>query len=270
MFDTTKKLRHSKMRLLEYVPAVQKSLAEKKQKYFHYFENELGEKRDDYIIATAIDGCNQGKQIGAGLQGGGKDVTLINCQHLNFITAANSSALTHTIEAFNCKETHSVIKRAMQEMSNDKTEMKKLSPSVIQMMKCDLKFHCGPLNGNLGANARCGSPYIRQRTDLLTLTKKVVIEFDRDPSNFESIRKTENGEILVCAHFMQLPIWRALQAQNKQYVEKLMKEQPSISKHKLKEKLYDFAVSNGTGLCADVIAECKHMQNPEDESSMYI
>ena len=130
MFDTTKKLRHSKMRLLEYVPAVQKSLAEKKQKYFHYFENELGEKRDDYIIATEIDGCNQGKQIGAGSQGGGKDVTLING------------------ERFNCKETHSVIKRAMQEMSNDKTEMKKLSPSVIQMMKCDLKFHCGPLNGN--------------------------------------------------------------------------------------------------------------------------
>ena len=76
MFDTTKKLRHSKMRLLEYVPGVQKSLAEKKQKYFHCFENELGEKRDDYIIATAIDGCNQGKQIGAGSQGVGKDVTL--------------------------------------------------------------------------------------------------------------------------------------------------------------------------------------------------
>ena len=90
------------------------------------------------------------------------------------------------------------------------------------MMKCDLKFHCGPLNGNLGANARCGSPYIWQRTDLLKLTKKVGIEFDRDPSNFESIRKTENGEILVCAHFMQLPIWRnlRLRAQNKQYVEK--------------------------------------------------
>ena len=57
---------------------------------------------------------------------------------------------------------------------------------------------------------------------------------------------------------------------NNIYVEKLMKEQPSISKHELKEKLYDFAVSNGNGLCADVIAECKHMQNPEDESSMYI
>ena len=108
MFDTTKKLRHSKMCLLEYVPAVQKSLAGKKNTYFHYFENELGEERDDYnyIIATAIDGCNQGKQIGAGLQGGGKDVTLINCQHLNFITAANSSALTHTIGAFNCNETY--------------------------------------------------------------------------------------------------------------------------------------------------------------------
>ena len=48
-----------------------------------------------------------------------------------------------------------------------------------------------------------------------------------------------------------------------------MKEQLSISKHELKEKLYDFAVSNGNGLCADVIAECEYsIQNPEEDSSM--
>ena len=57
------------------------------------------------------------------------------------------------------------------------------------MMKCDLKFHCGPLNGNLGANARCGSPYIRQRTDLLKLTEKVIIEFDRDPATLRALEK---------------------------------------------------------------------------------
>ena len=146
------------MCLSENVPAVQKVLQEKKAQYWVSFANELGEKRNDYIIATCINGCNQGKQIGASAKGGGKDFTLVNCQHLNFLTAANSSALTHTIGAFFCKESNLVIRGMMSEMSEDKTEMRKLPSPVIQPMKCDFKFHGLTLNGSFPVTASCGSP----------------------------------------------------------------------------------------------------------------
>lgn len=259
------KLRHAKMRLSEYVPAVLKVLEQHKDKYFVPFEDELGQKRADYIIATAIDGCHQGKQIGAGAKGGGKDVTLVNCQHLNFVTAANSSSLTHTVGAFNCKETNLIVRRMMSEMSADKLEMKQLPSPVIQLMKCDFKFHGIPLNGSLPANARCGSAYIRQRTALIKLTSKVIIELDQDPENFETIRQTADGETFVCAHFMCLDVRRALRAKNKQYYLKLKKEQPSLSEKQLQDKLYDFAVANGNGLCSDVAEVCAFKLTHPDE-----
>jgi ABC-type iron transport system FetAB ATPase subunit len=106
----------------------------------------------------------------------------------------------------------------MAEMSSDKSKMKRLASPVIQLMKCDFKFHGVPLNGSLPANARCGSPYIRQRTALLKLTSKVIIEIDRNPDKFETIRQTADGETFVCAHFMGLDVRELLEQRIKNII----------------------------------------------------
>jgi coenzyme F420-reducing hydrogenase delta subunit len=141
MFGCAKRLRHAKMRLHPYMKAVQKTLEDKKSRFCHSFENDLGEKRKDLIIALSIDGCNQGKQIGAGSQGGSKDVTLINCQHLNYITAANYKCFDTYNWGLQLQKKHSQSsKQAMHEISEDKATMEELRSPVIQLMKCDLNF----------------------------------------------------------------------------------------------------------------------------------
>jgi len=191
-------VRSAYMKLAEYLPTMSR-IMQQHDTFKVQLEDEEGNKRNDCVIALSIDGSRRGTSIGAAAEGGSENVTAFNCQHLNYPTACNSMELTHTVAVLNCKETEAPVRQCVKIFEQQLALVKSIQPDfekTICLFKSDLKYH-SEIDSNLSQSGRVGLPYIRQRTDRLQITWKVVMEVESSAQEFETVRMVDGQPFIV-------------------------------------------------------------------------